>query len=245
MKKNSFFILILLFSFIIDVNLKQNFLNKLAESELEEEEPILKTNISTLRSEASKITKKLFGFSYSFSAVLFNQEVTIYAGNPKITAKLTSSCSVTYSGKNSGIIQIKGGTVISESGVKTKFTNPVVNAVLKLIGFDVNKIAVSLTSKFKTATTDGTVTFNIGLTKIEISVTVKKSGNAGCDGTVTFTISPNGANPVKQEAIENALVKVTECGALAIACIVLFKLAKGVAFGAVGGPVGFALGVAT
>lgn len=245
MNKKSFLILVLLFSLIIDVNLKQNLLNKVEESEFEEDEPILTTNISTLRSEASKIVKKLFGFSYSFSAVIFNQEVTIYAGNPKITAKLTSSCSVTYSGKNSGIIQIKGGTVVSESGVKTKFTNPIINAVLKLIGFDVNKMAVSLTSKFKTATTDGTVTFNIGLTKIEISVTVKKSGNAGCDGTVTFTISPNGPNPVKQEAIENALVKVTECGALAIAVIVLFKLAKGVAFGAVGGPVGFALGVAT
>ena len=63
--------------------------------------------------------------------------------------------------------------------------------------------------------------------------------------SLTFTISPNGANPVKQEAIENAFVKVTECGAFAISCIVLFKLAKGVAFGAVGGPVGFSLGVAT
>lgn len=245
MNKKFYLIFVLLFSLIIDVNLKQNLLNKIGESAFEEEEPILTTNLSILRTEASKIVKKLFGFSYSFSTIAFNQEVTIYSGNPKITAKLTSSCSVTYSGNNSGIIQIKGGTVVSESGVKTKFTNPIVNEVLKLIGFDVNKMAVSLTSKFKTATTDGTVTFNIGLTKIEISVTVKKSGNAGCDGTVTFTISPNGSNPAKQEAIEKALVKVTECGAIAIACIVLFKLAKGVAFGVVGGPIGFALGVAT
>ena len=242
MNKKSFFILILLFSLIVDVNLKRNFLSQMKE--IEEEEPILKTNIGNLRTEASKIVKKLFGISYSFSAVAFNKEVTIYSGNPKITAKLTSSCSVTYSGKNSGIIQIKGSTVVSESGVKTKVTNSILNGVLKLIGFDVNSMTASLTKKFRTATSDGTVTFSIGLTKIQISVTVKKSGNS-CDGTVTFTISPNGSNLVKQEAIENALQKVAGCGALAIAVIVLIKLAKGVAFGAVGGPVGFALGIAT
>ena len=243
MNKKSFFILILLFSLIIDVNLKRNFLSQITE--YEEEEPILKSNISTLRTEASKIVSKLFGFSYSFSAVGFEKEVTIYSGNPKITAKLSSSCSVTYSGKNSGIIQIKGGTVVSESGVKTQITNSIVNGVLKLIGFDVNSMTASLTKKFRTATSDGTVTFNIGLTKIQISVTVKKGGSASCDGTVTFTISPNGGNLVKQEAIENALAQVAGCGALAIAVIVLIKLAKGVAFGAVGGPVGFALGIAT
>ena len=243
MNKKSFFILILLFSLLIDVNLKRTFLKKIKDIE-EEEEPILRANISTLRTEASKIVSKLFGFSYSFSTVVFDKEVTIYSGNPKITAKLSSSCSVTYSGKNSGIIQIKGGTVVSESGVKTQITNSIVNGVLKLIGFDVNSMTANLTKKFRTATSDGTVTFSIGLTKIQISVTVKKSGSATCDGTVTFTITPNG-NPVKQEAIEEALTKVAECGALAIGVIILIKLAKGVAFGAVGGPVGFALGLAS
>ena len=243
MRKKTFFILLLLISLLNDVNLKKNLLSKIEESE--EEEPILMSNISVLRSEASNIVKRLFGFSYSFSTVLFDREVVIYAGNPKITAKLSSSCEVTYSGKNTGVIKIKGGTVVSQSGLETNLTNPIVSAVLKLIGFDIKNMALSLQQKFKTATSDGTVSFKISLTKIEISVTVNKSkGSSSCDGTITFTISP-GSSSVNQEAFEDALEKVAASGAVAIAVIILIKLAKGVAFGAVGGPVGFALGVAT
>ena len=243
MRKKSFFILLLLISLLNDVSLKKNLLSKIEESE--EEEPILMSNISVLRSEASNIVKRLFGFSYSFSTVLFDREVVIYAGNPKITAKLSSSCEVTYSGKNTGVIKIKGGTVVSQSGIETNLTNPIVSAVLKLIGFDIKNMALSLQQKFKTATSDGTVSFKISLTKIEISVTVNKSkGSTSCDGTITFTISP-GSSSVNQEAFADVLEKVATSGAVAIAVIVLIKLAKGVAFGAVGGPVGFALGVAT
>ena len=243
MRKKSFYILLLLISLLNDVNLKKNLLSNIKESV--EEDPILMSNISVLRSEASNIVKRLFGFSYSFSTVLFDREVVIYAGNPKITAKLSSSCEVTYSGKNTGVIKIKGGTVVSQSGLETNLTNPIVSAVLKLIGFDIKNMALSLQLKFKTATSDGTVSFKISLTKIEISVTVNKSkGSTSCDGTITFTISP-GSSSVNQEAFADVLEKVAASGAVAIAVIVLIKLAKGVAFGAVGGPVGFALGVAT
>ena len=243
MRKKTFFILLLLISLLNDVNLKKNLLSNIEKSE--EEEPILMSNISVLRSEASNIVKRLFGFSYSFSTVLFDREVVIYAGNPKITAKLSSSCEVTYSGKNTGVIKIQGGTVVSQSGLETNLTNPIVSAVLKLIGFDIKNMALSLQQKFKTATSDGTVSFKISLTKIEISVTVNNSkGSTSCDGTITFTISP-GSSSVNQEAFADVLEKVAASGAVAIAVIVLIKLAKGVAFGAVGGPVGFALGVAT
>ena len=245
MKKKSIFILLLLISSFGNINLKKNLLSSIPEAEEEEEDPVLMSNLSVLRNEASNIVRKLFGFSYSFSAVAFDREVTIYSPNPKITAKLSSKCDVTFSGKNTGIIKIKGGTVISQSGINSSVSNPIVSAVLKLIGFDIKKWTVNLEKKFKTATTDGTVSFKISLTKIEISVTVKKSkGNSSCDGTITFTISPGNPLP-QQEAIENALQKVAASGAIAIAVIVLFKLAKGVAFGAVGGPVGFALGVAS
>ena len=177
MKKKSIFILLLLICSFGNINLKKNLLPSIPEDE--EEEPILMSNLSVLRNEASNIVRKLFGFSYSFSTVIFDKEVTIYSPNPKITAKLSSKCDMTYSGKNTGIIKIQGGTVMSQSGINSSVTNPVVSAVLKLIGFDIKKWTVSLEKKFKTATTDGTVSFKIALTKIEISVTVKKSkGNS-------------------------------------------------------------------
>ena len=66
MKKKSIFILLLLISSFGNINLKKNLLSSIPEAEEEEEDPVLMSNLSVLRNEASNIVRKLFGFSYSF-----------------------------------------------------------------------------------------------------------------------------------------------------------------------------------
>ena len=75
--RKSTFILILFLSIFNNVELKENIILKIKE-DATEEEPILKTNLSILRTEASKVAKNLFGISVDFSKTVFDQQVMIH-----------------------------------------------------------------------------------------------------------------------------------------------------------------------
>lgn len=81
-------ILILLISLLNEAEFKVNLLSEINEEIFDE--PILTENLSALRTEASKAIKNLFGITFSFSQTVFDKEVVIHPGNPKITAKLSS-----------------------------------------------------------------------------------------------------------------------------------------------------------
>jgi len=104
--KRTTLILFFLISLLNDAELKTNILKEISEEIFEE--PILTSNLPNLRTEASRAIQNLFGISFSFSKTVFEKEVLIHAGNPKITAKLSSSCSTKIQlGKNSGLFTIK------------------------------------------------------------------------------------------------------------------------------------------
>ena len=220
-------------------------LSLLSDSELKQ------PNNKELKDKASKAVKNLFGFSFSFSNTILEKEYTIHL-DPKITAKLSSSCSTTFSsGSNSGYIQVKNGVVINQKGTKVDLSQKNIASIGKNLKIDFNKMTATLTSKLKSAVVDGTVSFSFSLTKITIKIVFSKSkGNNSCDGTLTLTITPNtkpkGSKPaVNAEAVEKAAKTAAGAGAVAVGAIILFKLAKGVAGFFAGGPVGALIGVAT
>jgi hypothetical protein len=239
-------ILILLLSILNNAEFKQNLLAKISDVE----EPVLRANLSALRKEASQAVKNLFGISYSFDLTVFEKEVVIYYGNPKITAKLSSSCSTSITmGSNSGSFTLKGGAVISQKGTTVNLNQSSLNLVGKNLNLDFSTMTATLTKKLKTATTDGTVSFSFSPTEAKIEITFTPKGQTTCDGKLTLTISA-GVNPspspqpaFNKEAIQTATKTVATGGAIAVGAVLLFKLVKGVAGFAVGGPVGGLIGV--
>ena len=240
-------VILLLLSILNDAELKQNILTKIEDVE----EPVLESNLSALRSEASRAVQRLFGFSYSFSTTLFEKEVVIHYGNPKVTAKLSSSCSTTISvgNTNSGSFTVKGGAVVSQKGAKVNLNKSSINLIGKHLNLDFSKMTATLSQKLKGSVVDGTVSFSFGLTSVKIEITFNSKGSTKCDGKLTLTISP-GVNPTpsrqpafNSEAIKTAAKTAAAGGAIAVGAVVLFKLLKGVAGFAVGGPVGGLIGV--
>lgn len=248
--RKTLFIVFLLLSILNDAELKENLLSKM-KVEIDEEEPILKSNYIVLKNEASKIVQNLFGISFSFTNVNYDKEVTIYNGNPKITAKLSSSCGATISfGQNNGFIQVKNGVIVSEQGTKVNLSSITSSLVGKLLNLSFEKMTATLTQKLKGAIVDGIVNFSFSPTQVQISATITKSkGSWSCDGTVIITIKP-GITTSSQpsydpEAVQKAIITATEGGAIAIGAIILYKLVKGGAGFAVGGPAGALIGLAT
>lgn len=253
--RKSTFILILLLSIFNNVELKENILLKMKE-EVAEEEPILKTNLSILRNEASKVARNLFGISWDFSKTLFDQQIVIHLGNPTIYAKLTSKCNLSK-GSNDAFFQIKGGVVVNEQGTKVNLSQSSINYAGKFLNLNFNTMTATLTKKLKGATTDGTISFSFSGNQVQISVTITKTKSFSgleCDGTVTFIIKPGvirpkpGVTPApafNAQAIESAAKTVATGGIIAVGAVILFKLLKGVAGFVAGGPVGALIGVAT
>ena len=252
--RKSTFILILVLSIFNNVELKENILLKMKE-EVAEEEPILKTNLSILRTEASKVAKNLFGISVDFSKTVFDQQIVIHLGNPTITAKLTSKCNLSK-GSNDAFFQIKGGVVVNEQGTKVTLSQTNINYAGKFLNLNFNTMTATLTKKLKGATTDGTISFSFSGNQVQISVTIAKTKSFSgleCDGTVTFIIKPGTSRPqpgvtaapaFNAEAIESAAKTVATGGIIAVGAVILFKLLKGVAGFVAGGPVGALIGVA-
>ena len=239
-------VLLLLLSILNDAEFKQNILTQIEDVE----EPVLEANPSALKTEASKAIKNLFGISFSFSTKALEKEYLIHAGNPKITAKLSSSCSTTISmGSNSGSFTLKGGAVVSQKGTKVTLSKKSLNIVGKNLNLDFSKMTATLSKKLKGAVVDGTVSFSFSLTGAKIEITFNTKGSTKCDGKLTINITP-GSNPkpsqkpaFNKEAIKTATKTVAAGGAIAVGAVLWFKLLKGVAGFAVGGPVGGLIGV--
>lgn len=250
--KRTALILVLLISLQNVAELKTNILEEVGEEIFEE--PILTSNLPNLRTEASKAIKNLFGISFSFSKTVFEKEVVVHAGNPKITAKLSSSCSTKVQfGKSSGFFTIKNGAVVNQKGTKVSLSQSKVSTVGKHLSVDFSKMTLTLTNKLKGAVRDGTVSFTFGPleSKIVISFTKNLKGKTSCDGTLTITIKPGSKprpKPQPQRVFDpKAVQKASEIavtgGAIAIGAVVLFKILGG-AIGCLAGPVGCLVGAA-
>ncbi len=249
--KRTTLILFFLISLLNDAELKTNILKEISEEIFEE--PILTSNLPNLRTEASRAIQNLFGISFSFSKTVFEKEVLIHAGNPKITAKLSSSCSTKIQlGKNSGLFTIKNGVTVGQKGTKVTLSKNKINYVGKTLNVDFSKMTLTLSKKLQGAVKDGTVSFTFGLheSKIVISFTKQLKGKTSCDGTLTITIRPgNNPKPKPQtspafnpQAVQKASETVANAGAIAIGAVVIFKLIGGL-LGLPFGPGGVILGL--
>jgi len=207
-------------------------------------EPVLMANPTALKIEASEAIKNLFGISYSFSTKFFDREYVILYGNPKITAKLSYSCGTTISmGGNSGSFTMEGGVVVGEKGAKVNISQNTFLFVGKNLNVNFSTMTTTLTQKLKSAVYDGIVNFSFSLYRAKIEIIFTSKGTTKCDGKLTITISP-GINPrpslqpaYNSQAIENATKAVAAGGAIAVGAVLIFKLVKGVAGFAAGGPV--------
>lgn len=143
-----------------------------------------------LRYEAEKIVKNFFGLSYKITVVNFEKDYLISAF-PKITLKFKDSCDYNLLDAD-GFFKIKGGTVISEKGMETTFTNEYVEALLKIIGFDIKKASIEVKNKLKSAIFDGVVYVKIYLDKIEIGFIINRDfmKKTLCEGKIIITIEP-------------------------------------------------------
>ena len=260
--KRATLILILLISLLNDAELKVNILGQINEEIFDE--PILTSNLSALRTEASKAIKNLFGITFSFSKTLFEKEVLIHAGNPKITAKLSSSCSAKVQfGNNKGFFKIENGVTVSQKNTKVTLSKNKLSYAGKYLGVDLSKMTATLSTKLQGAVKDGTVSFSFSPLECKITISFTKSlgkGKTSCDGTLTISIKPGNIPktkpPQKQtqtqpqlnpafnpQAVQQASQTVATGGAIAVGAVVLFKLLKGIV-GCVAGPVGCLVGFA-
>ena len=181
-----------------------------------------------LKVESEKIVKKLFDFSYNFKSVSLDKEITIYEGNPKITAKLTASYNIKFNGENSGFIKIKDNTVVNEKGVETSFTIDFIEKIKKLYNFNIKDLSLNLERKIKGAIVDGTVSFKISLNKIELAFNFEKTEDIHtCKGALIINIYP-GIDPPKNppfypEVYNDVFVESVKYGALAAGVIAVIK----------------------
>lgn len=142
---------------------------------------------SFLRTEASKAVQNLFGFSYSFTSILFEREVTIHQGNPTITAKLSSSCSIILMGSNSGYFKVEQGIVVSKNG--TDITCPNLSLAGKYLDADFKNMTLTLSKKLQGAVQNGTIIFNFLPNEVQISIIISKTfEDISYEGSITFTI---------------------------------------------------------
>ena len=182
-------------------------------------------HLAFMSSEASRLSQQLFGIKYTYKNVLFEQEIPIYEGNPRITVKLSSSIITTVSNKDKGYIQIQGGTIVKEGRFTTDISNSVNLNILDKIGFNVKDLSISLKNKFKTTISDGTVIVRCSNNKIEIGISFyKKSNYFTYEGSIIFTISPN-EPPQNELAFEDSLRLVLGTGALVTAVLLIIKAA--------------------
>lgn len=181
-----------------------------------------------LKVESEKIVKKLFGFSYNFKSVSLDKEITIYEGNPKITAKLTASYNIDFTGENSGFINIEESTVLNETGVETSFTIDFIEKIKKIYNFNIKDLSLNLERKIKGAIVDGTISFKISLNKIELAFNLKKTeDHHTCLGALIITIYP-GIDPPKNppfypEVYNDVFVESVKYGAIAAGVIAVIK----------------------
>ena len=148
-----------------------------------------------LRYEAEKIVNNFFGLSYKITVVNFEEDYLI-STFPKITLKFKDSCDFNLLDAD-GFFKIKGGTVISEKGMETTFTNEYVEAILKLVGFDIKKVSTEVKNKLKNAILDGAVYVKVYLDKIEIGFIITRDFNKKtiCEGKIILTIEPGNMPP--------------------------------------------------
>ena len=246
MKKEAL-VLLLLLSIIDDSKSKLNILAQVDDkiNEL--------ADIETLKGEAARSIRKLFGFNYVFTNNLFDREVVIYSGVLKITAKLSYSCTTTIpTVYKTGEYQIRNGVVISQKGTNLNLSSSSILSLGKLLQFDFKTMTTSLTTKLKGAVVDGTVKFSFTQSKIMIQIIYSRpQGRTSCDGSLTITIEPGNVPRAKpqlvlsDEAIQNSLNFVAEAGTVAVIVVLTYKLAKGLVGFMFGGPAGFLLGAAT
>ena len=245
--KKEVLVLLLLLSIIDNAKSKLNIL-----AQVDDDINSL-ADIETLKGEATRSIRKLFGFNYVFTNNLFDREIVIYSGVLKIKAKLSYSCTTTIpTVYKTGEYQIRNGVVVSQKGVNLNLSSSSILSLGKMLQFDFKTMTTSLTAKLKGSVVDGTVKFSFTQSKIMIQIIYSRSQRkTSCDGSLTITIEPGNvprAKPqlvISDEAIQKSLNYVAEAGTVAIITVVVYKLAKGLAGFMFGGPVGFLLGAAT
>ena len=207
-----------------------------------------------LKYEAEKIIKSFFGISYKISVVRFDEEYIISEGFPKITFKFKDTCDIDLISSESSYYQIEGGTVISQKGMETTFTNVLVKEILEKTGFDIEKMSLRLQRTLKDAISEGTVYFTIYLDKIEIGIIISQKINekVTCEGTMIITIEPGNLpappNPAPAPILDNetlnyAIKEGLKCGALAAGCFLIILFSQPVSVGILSGLAGFLLGL--
>ena len=181
------------------------------------------SDIDSLRDEATKITQKLFKIKVSFKTVNFENEVTIYNGLYKIDAKFSHSCDISFSGQNSGTIEISGGVIVNKDGFDIDLPDPSIFTVLDLISMNIKEKSILLQQKFKGAIYDGKVSYKFYKDKIQIAIILSNSIGqvSSCEGSIIFTITP-GNPPKYSQALENALEQLKASGAITTGVIIFF-----------------------
>ena len=193
-----------------------------------------------LRDEAELILKNLFGINYKVSTVNFDEEYVV-SEFPKITFKFEAGCECTLLESDS-FITIKGGTVISQKGINTTFTDEFLEELFKNMNFnfDTKKSLIELERKIKGAITDGTVYIRIYLDKIEIGFIINREFNekTTCEGKMIITIEPGELPPpppgiepeytLDDELIKEIAKKAVVAGGLIGIVYGLIAVAKGV-----------------
>jgi hypothetical protein len=244
--KKEVLVLLLLLSIIDNAKSKLNIL-----AQVDDDINSL-ADIETLKGEATRSIRKLFGFNYVFTNNLFDREIVIYSGVLKIKAKLSYSCTTTIpTVYKTGEYQIRNGVVVSQKGVNLNLSSSSILSLGKMLQFDFKTMTTSLTTKLKGSVVDGTVKFSFTQSKIMIQIIYSRSqGKTSCDGSLTITIEPGNvprAKPqlvISDETIQESINFVAEAGTAAIITVVVYKLAKGLVGYIFGGPVGFLLGAA-
>ena len=194
-----------------------------------------------LKHEAEKIIKNFFDISYKISVVSFDEEHVI-CEFPKITLKFETGCDFNLIDSDS-YIKIKKGTVISEKGMETTYTNEYVEEILKLLGLDIRKMSIELKRKIQGAISDGTVYIKIYLDKLEIGFIINREFNEEvvCEGKIIITIeagdlptpppapapAPAYSHFIPEEVLQKFKEKVLVGGGLVAVIYMLFLLAKG------------------
>ena len=191
-----------------------------------------------LRDEAELIIKNFFGINYKVSTVNFDEEYVV-SEFPKITFKFEAGCEFTLLESDS-YVTIKGGTVISQKGINTTFTDEYAEELSKLMNFDMKKSLIELERKIKGTITEGTVYIRIYIDKIEIGFIINREFNekTTCEGKMIITIEPGelptpppGMEPeytLDEDIIKEIAKKAVVAGGLIGVVYGVIAIAKGV-----------------